>query len=184
MSEIPAEAVQATEHAIEAALRSRPFDPFFKGDEDFARAAIEAAAPFIAEHALRTATREQHEAMIRTITAEAINEERPKLLAAVEQVTDEAVAKRAVAIAEQARAEERARIIADLRRAAAGRREYAQGAPVEARRALLVEAAAFDNAVKLVEGDVLTMTGLLPSWRWTAEEAEFVAQSKGDASDA
>lgn len=86
-------------------------------------------------------------------------------------------------ITEQARAEERARIIADLRRAAAGRREYAQGAPVEARRALLIEAAAFDNAVKLVEGDVLTMTGLLPSWRWTAEETEYIAQSKGDTSD-
>lgn len=50
MPEIPAEAARAATAAIEQELMSRSFDPFFKGDEALARVAVEAAAPFLAEH--------------------------------------------------------------------------------------------------------------------------------------
>ncbi|MGI5161420.1 hypothetical protein [Microbispora sp. CA-102843] len=73
------------------------------------------AAPLIAEHALRAATLQQHEEMVGRITAEAIGRERPKLLAMVEQLTDQAMAEKAGAIAAQARAEERSAVAEQLR---------------------------------------------------------------------
>lgn len=68
----------------------------------------------------------------------------------------------------------RARIAADLRRAAEGRREYAgayaeKGRDAVARDQLLCAADAFESAALVVE-DPLRLRGLIPSWRWTAEE--------------
>lgn len=107
--EIPAEAVQAAARTLAEEILAS------ESDEALARLILEAAAPYLAEHALRSATRQQHEEMVGRLAAEAIERERPKLLAAVEQVADEAIAKRAATIAAQARASERERIAAHLR---------------------------------------------------------------------
>lgn len=71
---------------------------------------------------------------------------------------------------------ERGELAALLRSVAAGRREYAAAlaAPIESwaieqRAALEAEAAAFESAAKIVEGDLGPLYGLLPSWRWTGE---------------
>ena len=111
MAEIPAEAVQA---AAKASSLHFEFcdEPRWQDCAECVRVmeqterGLKAAAPFIAEHALRTATREQHEEMIGRIATDAIKRERPKLLAEVEQATDQAMEKRAAAIAALARAEE------------------------------------------------------------------------------
>ncbi|MDP4501034.1 hypothetical protein [Nonomuraea turcica] len=59
-----------------------------------------------------------------------------------------------------------------LRRVAAGRREYADGAPDDMRQALLHEADLFEAAARIAEGDVLAVCGLIPTWQWTdAEQA-------------
>jgi hypothetical protein len=66
------------------------------------------------------------------------------------------VTDRKAADAEQ---ETRAKIAADLRRAADGRREYGETS----------EADAFESAAAVAE-DPARLLGLIPSWRWTAEE--------------
>lgn len=60
-------------------------------------------------------------------------------------------------------------IIARLETCAAGRREYAEGAPTDQYAALLAEAAVFDLAARVARGDLGPLYGLLPSWRWTPE---------------
>jgi hypothetical protein len=105
VADIPAEAVQAAAAAFSVAAKET------LDLDELMRAVVEAAAPFIAEHALRAATLQQHEEMVGRIATEAIKRERPKLVAEMEQATDQAMEKRAAAI----RADERARIVAWLR---------------------------------------------------------------------
>lgn len=59
-----------------------------------------------------------------------------------------------------------------LRRVAAGRREYADGAPDDMRQTLLAEADLFDTAARVADDDVLAACGLIPSWQWTAKEEQ------------
>jgi hypothetical protein len=67
-------------------------------------------------------------------------------------------------------ASEAERVLAEtFRKIAAGRREYAEGAPDNQRDALLAQAAAFDNAAEIASGSDRPLYGLLPSWRWTDE---------------
>ena len=91
----------------------------------------------------------------------------------------------AEAIAERARAEERARIVADLKRAADGRREYASDLEPShwGKKDLLAEADTLDTAAKISDGDPLTMCGLIPSWRWTDQEAAAATAPKADESE-
>ncbi|MEV7805037.1 hypothetical protein AB0O28_19010 [Microbispora sp. NPDC088329] len=74
-------------------------------------AILAVAAPVITEHALHTATLQQHEEMVGRVAAEAIERERPKLVAMMEQVADQAMAKKTDAI----RTAERAAIINGIR---------------------------------------------------------------------
>lgn len=60
-----------------------------------------------------------------------------------------------------------AEVAALLRACAAGRREYAENAAPHAVETLAQEAATFDTAAALVEGNYAPLYGLLPSWRWT-----------------
>lgn len=55
-----------------------------------------------------------------------------------------------------------------LREAAAGRREYAVNAPDSSALVLEDEARQLETVIRLIEGDMSTMTAWLPSWRWTA----------------
>lgn len=55
-----------------------------------------------------------------------------------------------------------------LRACAQGRRDYAQNAPEDTRRVLEIEANAYDNAARLVDGDLTVAYGLLPSRSWHA----------------
>ncbi|MEU8199494.1 hypothetical protein AB0C10_37495, partial [Microbispora amethystogenes] len=73
------------------------------------------------------------------------------------------------------RAEEHARIIATLQRAAEGRREYAKVLPEghHGRETLETEAWAYESAVALIE-DPINIVGLIPLWMWTAEEEAFI----------
>lgn len=84
----------------------------------------------------------------------------------------------------------RAEIAASLRRAAAGRREYAEGVPerkagataadanlAEMRDTLLREADRFDSCALLVEHPEHVM-GLIPSWRWTNDELASLDPAK------
>ncbi|GAA3172697.1 hypothetical protein [Nonomuraea roseoviolacea] len=80
-----------------------------------------------------------------------------------------------------ARQIERERIAKLLRRVAAGRREYADGAPDDMRRVLLIEADDFESAARIAEGDMLAVCALLPSWRWTEAE-ERAARTAGGGS--
>lgn len=100
MAEIPPEAVRAGAEALSRRLFSGlpEHGTWLENDEDLARAAIEAAAPIIADHALRTATREQHEEMIHRVTEDAINQAKPGLLALMEQQADQAITQRTEAI--------------------------------------------------------------------------------------
>jgi hypothetical protein len=67
-------------------------------------------------------------------------------------------------------ASEAERVLAEtFRKIAAGRREYAEGAPDNQRDVLLTQAAAFDNAAEIASGSDRPLYGLLPSWRWTEE---------------
>ena len=63
-----------------------------------------------------------------------------------------------------------AEIVALLERCAAGRREYAKGSPPEMEEHLLHEASVFDQAARIAAGDIHSLCGALPSWRWTDEE--------------
>lgn len=69
----------------------------------------------------------------------------------------------------------RAEVAADLRRAAAGRREYARTASKDADERDRVELAAdaYESAAGIAE-DPMRLLGLIPSWRWTAEETASV----------
>lgn len=78
-----------------------------------------------------------------------------------------------VIVRADAEQEIRARIAADLRRAADGRREYAQGyADVgkdDGYDRLTIAADVFESAAAVAE-DPARLRGLIPSWRWSAEE--------------
>lgn len=59
-----------------------------------------------------------------------------------------------------------------LRLAASGRREYAaSGGPHT--ELLEAEAATFEQAARIVEGDLWALQGVLPSWRWMQIPSEF-----------
>jgi hypothetical protein len=82
--------------------------------------------------------------------------------------------------ATSAEREIRARVAADLRRAAAGRREYARTASKDAdeRDRVEVAADAYESAAGIAE-DPMQLLGLIPSWSWTAEEhAAVTAESQ------
>lgn len=71
------------------------------------------------------------------------------------------------AVWQAGRAEALEDLAALLRLAAAGRREYATGGlPADYRNTLETEAAAFQTAARLAEGDMRIMYALLPTWRW------------------
>jgi hypothetical protein len=85
----------------------------------------------------------------------------------------------------------RGEIAADLKRAAAGRREYAAGIPerkhdgddkgghlTAMRQELLSEADHYESAALLVE-DPRHLMGAVPSWRWT--DVEVASLDKGEA---
>lgn len=89
----------------------------------------------------------------------------------------------------------RAEIAANLRRAAAGRREYAEGLPerkagatapdaslAEMRETLLSEATSYETAALIVE-DPSHLMGAVPSWRWTDEETASI-YPRGESADA
>lgn len=67
-----------------------------------------------------------------------------------------------------------------LRAAAAGRREYAQSctgqALAEMNEALLHDAGVLEFAARVAEGDLGPLYGWLPSWRWTDEMTERIAE--------
>lgn len=77
-------------------------------------------------------------------------------------------------------------VAANLRRAAAGRREYAEGLPerkagatapdaslAEMRETLLTEAACYESAALIME-DPRRVMDVIPSWRWTDDEAASI----------
>lgn len=66
-------------------------------------------------------------------------------------------------------AAETGRIAGLLRRAAAGRSEYADGAPQDTARILRAQAAAFESAARLC-ADPSVLRSLIPSRRWTEED--------------
>ncbi|GIH70310.1 hypothetical protein [Sphaerimonospora thailandensis] len=74
-------------------------------------AILTVAVPHIAENALHDAMVEQHDEVIGRLAVEAIDRERPKLIAMMEEIADQAMAKKTAAI----RAEERAAIIVGIR---------------------------------------------------------------------
>lgn len=83
-------------------------------------------------------------------------------------------------LAAQVRQQVMEEILTRLRRLAAGRREYAKGAPAEMRHLLLCEADVLDAAVKVANGSKLTMMGLIPTWWWGDDEGQAARQA-GDA---
>lgn len=99
------------------------------------------------------------------------------------------IADRVARVVEQREQELRKQIVERLRRAAAGRREYAHGTPerkagddapnpalARMRETLLTEAACFETAAQVVE-DPRHLVGLVPSWRWTDEEAASLKEA-------
>lgn len=64
----------------------------------------------------------------------------------------------------------RARVAADLRRAAEGRRHYATNAPPDMAAVLEAEAAAYDTAAKIAGGGGRVMRGVLPAAMWDGTE--------------
>jgi hypothetical protein len=96
----------------------------------------------------------------------------------------------AVKVADSVLAEARSQIAASLKRAAAGRREYAEGVPerkagatasdaslAEMRETLLSEAACYESVAQIVE-DPRYVMGAVPSWRWTDDEVASLYPSK------
>ena len=63
----------------------------------------------------------------------------------------------------------RAQIVATLRLAAEGRRAYAEGAPDKTKAILLDEAATFDTATRIAEGDRRSLSAILPVRMWTQD---------------
>lgn len=68
-----------------------------------------------------------------------------------------------------------------LRAAAAGRREYAVGAPPRIAADLTAEADTLETAARIADGDLTPLYGLLPSWRWTAAMDRLVLNDAGDS---
>lgn len=64
----------------------------------------------------------------------------------------------------------RASVAGEMLRAAAGREEYANGAPEGAREHLLVQVDTFKTAAKIAEGDPHVMCGVMPTRMWTEAE--------------
>ena len=58
---------------------------------------------------------------------------------------------------------------AKLRWVAEGRRAYLAGMPDEVRPRLELEVAALETAARIVDGDIESLYGLLPTWLWTEE---------------
>jgi hypothetical protein len=100
------------------------------------------------------------------------------------------IADRVARAVEKREQEIRDQTVANLRRAAAGRREYAEGLPerkagatvpdaslAEMRETLLSEAACYETAALIVE-DPSHLMGAVPSWRWTDEEAASIHPPK------
>ena len=75
---------------------------------------------------------------------------------------------------------EAGQILARLQRLAAGRREYANGAPAEVREALLGEADILDAAVKVAGGSKLTLLGLIPLSWWADDEERWIRVGEPD----
>lgn len=80
----------------------------------------------------------------------------------------------------------RARVAADLRRAADGRREYGErhadaGKGVDPHDRLMIDADAFESAAAVAE-DPARLLGLIPSWRWAdGETASVLPQATTEA---
>lgn len=71
---------------------------------------------------------------------------------------------------EQVEREVRAKVAEELRRAASGRTEYANGAPEGAREHLLVQVDTFNTAAKIADGHLQVMRSVLPVRMWTEAE--------------
>lgn len=74
----------------------------------------------------------------------------------------------------------REKIAESLRRAAAGRREYAVNAPDHIREELEREAVSYESCAHIVD-DPRNVMDVIPSWRWTVEEAASIYPRRGEA---
>lgn len=76
----------------------------------------------------------------------------------------------------------RVTIAASLRRAADGRREYAQSATEdsEIHERLTRSATYYESTAQIIE-DPRTILGVIPSWRWTDEETASLYPERGGA---